>query len=131
MEKIKLGSGKELELIVCGIIGDAEKVSMQFLPGEDSLDDLFSLLSDVEETGMMKLLSETGEELRIFSGYTVLQSIGQELDAVIGYTQDEHETPITGKLVTAVLRKPDQTEARLTSLEETVDTMVMESLGLE
>lgn len=131
MEKIKLGSGKELELIVCGIIGDAEKVSMQFLPGEDSLDDLFSLLSDVEETGMMKLLSETGEELRIFSGYTVLQSIGQELDAVIGYTQDEHETPITGKLVTAVLRKPDQTEARLTSLEETVDTLVMESLGLE
>lgn len=131
MEKIKLGSGKELELIVCGIIGDAEKVSMQFLPGEDSLDDLFSLLSDVEETGMMKLLSETGEELRIFSGYTVLQSIGQELDAVIGYTQDAHETPITGKLVTAVLRKPDQTEARLTSLEETVDTLVMESLGLE
>lgn len=131
MEKIKLGSGKELELIVCGIIGDAEKVSMQFLPEEDSLDDLFSLLSDVEETGMMKLLSETGEELRIFSGYTVLQSIGQELDAVIGYTQDEHETPITGKLVTAVLRKPDQTEARLTSLEETVDTLVMESLGLE
>ena len=101
------------------------------MPGEDSLDDLFSLLSDVEETGMMKLLSETGEELRIFSGYTVLQSIGQELDAVIGYTQDEHETPITGKLVTAVLRKPDQTEARLTSLEETVDTLVMESLGLE
>lgn len=131
MEKIKLGSGKELELIVCGIIGDAEKVSMQFLPGEDSLDDLFSLLSDVEETGMMKLLAESGEELRIFSGYTVLQSIGQELDAVIGYTQDEQEIPITGKLVTAVLRKPDQTEARLTSLEETVDTLVMESLGLE
>lgn len=131
MEKIKLGSGKELELIVCGIIGDAEKVSMQFLPGEDSLDDLFALLSDTDETGMMKLLSETGEELRIFSGYTVLQSIGQELDAVIGYTPDEQETPITGKLVTAVLRKPDQTEARLTSLEETVDTLVMESLGLE
>lgn len=131
MEKIKLGSGKELELIVCGIIGDAEKVSLQFLPGEDSLDDFFALLSDTEETGMMKLLSETGEELRIFSGYTVLQSIGQELDAVIGYTQDEQEIPITGKLVTAVLRKPDQTEARLTSLEETVDTLVMESLGLE
>lgn len=131
MEKIKLGSGKELNLIVCGILGDAERVTMQFLPGDDSLDDLCYLLSDITETGTMKLLSESNEELRIFSGYTELLSIGQELDATIGYTQDEQETPITGKLVTAVLKKPDRTEARLTSLEETVDTLVMESLGIE
>ena len=76
----------------------------------------------------MTLLSESGEELQIFNGHTELRSIRQEMDAVIGYTQDEEQEPITGKLVTAVLRKPDETKQRLTSLEETVDTLVMESL---
>ena len=100
MEKIKLVSGEEFSLIVCGIMADAQTVTM------------------------------SGEQLAIYNGYTQLQSITQELDAVIGYTQDEEQTPITGKLVTAVLRKVDTTEKRLMSLEETVDILVMESIGL-
>ena len=130
MEKIKLGSGKELNLIVCGIMADAQTVTIKFLPGEDSLDALNTLLMDTAQTEKMLLLSESGEQLSIYNGYMQLQSITQELDAVIGYTQDEMQTPITGKLVTAVLRKPNETEMRLTSLEETVDTLVMESLGM-
>lgn len=130
MEKIKLGSGKELDLIVCGIMADAQVVTIKFLPREDSLDNLNTLLMDTAETEKMTLLSESGDELAIYNGYTQLQSIGQELNAMIGYTQDESQTPITGKLVTAVLRKPNETEMRLTSLEETVDTLVMESLGM-
>lgn len=130
MEKIKLGSGKELNLIVCGIIADTQTVTMKFVPGNDSLDTLNSILMDTAKTEKMTLLSESGDELAIYNGYTQLHSIGQELDAVIGYTQDEMQTPVTGKLVTAVLRKPDATEMRLTSLEETVDTLVMESLGM-
>lgn len=130
MEKIKLGSGKELNLIVCGIIADTQTVTMKFVPGNDSLDTLNSILMDAAKTEKMTLLSESGDELAIYNGYTQLQSIGQELDAVIGYTQDEMQTPVTGKLVTAVLHKPDATEMRLTSLEETVDTLVMESLGM-
>lgn len=130
MEKIKLNSGKELELIVCGIIADENTVTIKFLPGADSLDDLNTILTDPAETGKMTLLSESGEELQIFNGHTELRSIRQEMDAVIGYTQDEEQEPITGKLVTAALRKPDETKKRLTSLEETVDTLVMESLGL-
>ena len=130
MEKIKLGSGKELDLIVCGIIADTQTVTMKFVPGNDSLDTLNSILMNTAEIEKMTLLSESGDELAIYNGYTQLQSIGQELDAVIGYTQDEMQTPITGKLVTAVLCKPNATEIRLTSLEETVDTLVMESLGM-
>ena len=130
MERIKLGSGKELNLIVCGIMADAQTVTMKFVPGNDSLDTLNTLLMDTAQTEKMTLLSDGGEELAIYNGYTQLQSIGQELNAVIGYTQDETQEPITGKLVTAVLRKPDATEKRLTSLEETVDTLVMESLGM-
>ncbi len=130
MEKIKLGSGKELDLIICGIIADAQTVTMKFVPGNDSLDTLNTLLMDITQTEKMTLLSTGGKELAIYNGYTQLQSIRQELNAVIGYEQDEAQTLITGKLVTAVLRKPNTTEMRLTSLEETVDTLVMESLGM-
>ncbi len=130
MEKIKLGSGKELDLIVCGIMADEQTVTIKFVPGSDSLDTLNSILMDTSETEKMTLLSESGDELAIYNGYTQMQSISQELNAVIGYQQDRAQSPIFGKLVTATIRKPNRTESRLTSLEETVDTLVMESLGM-
>ena len=117
MEKIKLGSGKELELVICGIITDSKKVIIKFLPGEDSLDMLNTLLMSEEETTKMKLLSESGDELAIYNGYTRLESIGQELNAVIRCTQDEIQESTTGKLVTAVLSKQDDTEVRLDAIE--------------
>lgn len=120
MEKIKLGSGKELELIVCGILAAKDTVTLKFLPGEDSLDTLNTLLSDPAETGKMVLLSEDGEETAIYSGYTGLTSIAMETGAVVGYTQDTDQAPVTGKLVTAVLCKPDETAQRLASLEQQV-----------
>lgn len=123
MEKIKLGSGKELDLIVCGIIADQQTVTIKFLPGDDSLDTLNTLLMDTAQTEKMILLSESGEQLSIYNGYTQLQSIGQELDTVIGYEQNEMQTPVTGKLVTAVLRKPDRTEQRLESAEAQLTDM--------
>ena len=122
MEKIKLGS-KELNLITCGIIADAQTVTIKFLPGVDNLDALNTLLMDTTETEKMILLSESDEQLAIYNGYTQLQSITQELDAVIGYTQDEMQTPVTGKLVTATLQKPDRTEQRLESAEAQLTDM--------
>lgn len=129
MEKIKLKSGKMLPLIVCGILVDAQSALIKFLPEEKGLDQINALMSDTAETEVLTLLSEVGEELAIYNGYTDLQSIQQEQNAVIGYTQDTDQTPVTGRLVTVVLRKPDHTEQRIAALEETVDTLVMESLG--
>lgn len=123
MEKIKLGSGKELDLIVCGIMADTQTVTIKFLPGDNSLDALNSILMDASETEKMTLLSTGGEELAIYNGYTQMQSITQELDAVIGYEQNETQIPIMGKLVTATLRKPDQTEQRLESAEAQLTDM--------
>lgn len=125
MEKIKLGSGKELELIVCGILAVNNTVTLKFLPGEDSLNELNTLLTDQTETTKMTLISTGGDELAIYNGYTQLQSIGQELDAVIGYTQDEEQDPVTGKLVTVVLAKPDDTVQRLELAEAQLTDMQM------
>lgn len=134
MEKVKLSSGEELNLIVCGILVDEanEKMTLRIIPDkEDTLDDLYTLLADPDKTATIKLLSESSETLGIYPDYTKLQSITMQPDGVIGYTQDESQTPITGRLITAVLGKPNVTEQRLTSLEETVDMLVMDSLGLE
>lgn len=134
MEKVKLSSGEELNIIVCGILVDEanERMTLRIVPDEeDTLDDLYALLADPDKTATIKLLSESGETLGIYPNYTKLQSITMQPDGVIGYTQDEAQTPITGRLVTAVLGKPNVTERRLTSLEETVDMLVMDSLGLE
>ncbi len=88
------------------------------------------MLTDPEATAKMTLLSESGDELAIYNGYTSLLSISQEMNAVIGYKQDPEQTPVEGKLVTAVMAKPDQTEQRIASLEDTVDTLAMEILGM-
>lgn len=120
MEKIKLCSGRELELIVCGIMAVQNAVTIKFLPGDDTLDALNTLLSNSAETGKMTLLSEAGEELAIYTGYTDLASISMETNAVIGYTQDSDQTPITGKLVTVVMHKPDRTEQRLAEHEKQI-----------
>lgn len=130
MEKIKLMSGKELMIIVCGVLAAKDTITIKFLPGSDTLDVLNDLLSNPTETGRMILLSDAGEELAIYVGYTELASISLETDAVISYTQEAEQDPIIGKLVTVVLRKPDQITQRVTALEEAVDTLVMESLGL-
>lgn len=131
MEKIKLGSGKELHLIVCGILADNEKVTLKFTPDEgDTLDGYNTLLSAASETKKLMLLSESNEQLSIYDGYTELSSIEAKTETVIGYSEDEQHTPITGRVITAVLKKPDKTERRLTALEDTVDTLVMENLGV-
>lgn len=120
MEKLKLGSGKELELIVCGIMAVKDAVTIKFLPGNDTLDKLNTLLSDPAETGKLILLSESGEELAIYSDYTELDNISVERNAVIGYTQDEEQAPISGRLVTATLSKVDKTEKRIAALEQQI-----------
>ncbi len=117
MEKVKLGSGLELDIIVGGILVDSDTAVIKFLPGDNSLDSLNTLLSDQGETQKITLLSEGGETLAVYNGYTKLQSVSLEPDAVIGHTQDGGQTEIRGKLVTAVLGRPDLIEQRITSLE--------------
>ncbi|WP_288647029.1 hypothetical protein [uncultured Lactobacillus sp.] len=118
MEKIKLSSGKEYELITCGIALNNGELTLKLLPGDDSLDTINSLFLSENETSKMTLLSEAGEELAIYNDYTRLQSIKQELETVIGYTQDEEQTPVNGKLVTIVISKIDDIEKRLLSTEQ-------------
>ena len=117
MEKIKLGSGTELELIVCGIQSYEKKVSFDFLRNEYTLSQVETLLSNTSETSKLILLSEAGEELQIFSGYTQLDGLSLKKDYVISTSE---ESTITADVISVVLVKPDETITRIESLESQV-----------
>lgn len=54
------------------------------------------------------------------------------METVVDYTQDEegNPVPVNGVAIIVELQRPDKTEARIASLEETVDKLVLDSLGI-
>lgn len=117
MEKIRLATGAELELITCGVMANSEQVTLSFLAGDETLSSHYDGLSDSEVTKKMILLSEAGEELAIYTNYTVLDSIRLEKNRIIGF---DGEVEKTADVVTVVLKKPDEVSVRLTSLENQI-----------
>lgn len=53
------------------------------------------------------------------------------MEITMDHTQDKegNAVPVKGSAIIVELQRPDETEARITALEETVDTLVLE-LGL-
>lgn len=118
MEKIRLGSGTELELIICGVSSYDKQVSFDFLRNDYTLSDIETLLSNKDETSKIVLLSEAGEELRIFTGYTKLDAVNLKKNHVISTNDDG--TTVTADVISVVLIRPDTTETRIEALESQV-----------
>ena len=61
-----------------------------------------------------------------------MQSIKKQMETIVNYTQDEegNSVPVTGAAIIVELQRPDETEARIAALEETVDKLVLDSLGI-
>lgn len=131
MEKIKLNNNQTFEIIVNGIRNDEKKLYIEFLPGEKNLLELETLFNE-ENTQKIYLLSTEEEVLKTCIGYTQLAEIEKQKNAIIGYelTDSSEEVPVTGDLIRLVLEKPNTMEKRVTSLEDTVDTLTLEILGI-
>lgn len=132
MGKIKLNNGQELNIVADGIQASGDSLTVSLVPGEKSITDYDEIFSQSANIKKITVLDYNGDPFLIHSGYTKLQSIEKLYDTVVDYTKDEdgNKVPVTGTAIRVSLVRPDQTEQRLTSLEETVDTLVMESLGL-
>ena len=78
------------------------------------------------------MIDYNDEVFKIYSGYTKMQKIEKQMETIVDYTQDEegNPVPVNGVAILVELQKPDETEARITALEETVDTLVLDSLGI-
>ena len=129
MENIKFLNGESFDITVNGVKSTDENLKIAIVAPEKDLVAVEEMVSNADNTARIELLSENGEVLRIYSGYTVLTSIEKKKDVVIATTiEDGNEVTTKSDVIYITLRKVSDTEARLTSLEETVDVLVMSAL---
>ena len=132
MGKIRLNNGQELEIITDGIQVAGDSLSLGLVPGDKNIMDYEALLSDAANTSKIQVIDYNDEVFKIYSGYTKMQKIEKEMETVVDYTQDDegNPVPVNGVAIIVELQRPDETEARIASLEETVDKLVLDSLGI-
>lgn len=94
--------------------------------------DYEALLSEAANTSKIQVIDYNDEVFKIYSGYTKMQKIEKQMETVVDYTQDDegNPVPVNGVAIIVELQRPDETEARIASLEETVDKLVLDSLGI-
>nr|DAF69108.1 MAG TPA: hypothetical protein [Bacteriophage sp.] len=106
MEKIKLKDGNLIEII------GATSNSLSFDTTEKSHTEIAALLTE-ENLESFEIINEAGESLRVYK------------DKKIKYPYDVYEKTLTVNLVDV-----NVLEKRMRALEETVDMLIMENLGV-
>ena len=132
MGNIRLNNGQGLEIIADGIHAAGDSLTLGLVPGDKNIMEYETLLSDAANTSKIQVIDYNDEVFKIYSGYTKMQKIEKQMETIVDYTQDEegNPVPVNGVAILVELQKPDETEARITALEETVDTLVLDSLGI-
>lgn len=132
MGKIRLNNGQELEIIADGIRATGDYLTLGLVPGDKNIMEYETLLSEAANTSKIQVIDYNDEVFKIYSGYTKMQKIEKQMETVVDYTQDEegNPVPVNGVAILVELKKPDETEARIAALEETVDKLVLDSLGI-
>lgn len=141
MEKIKLSNGNILEITNNGVHSSDERLTVSIVAPDMDLVTMETLFTDRENVSRIELLSESDEVLRIYSGYVGLTNIEKRKNVVISVELipeelDENgeviteasENVVTSDVIVITLRKENESEARLTSLEETVDLLIISVL---
>lgn len=131
MGKIKLSNDQKLNIVADGIqeAGDSLIIT---LTTDKTITEYDELFSDSNNTKKVTVLDSAEDPFLIHSGYTKLQSVEKLYDAIVDYTEDEakNKIQVTGTAIRVSLIRPDKTEQRIASLEDTVDTLTMEIMGL-
>lgn len=132
MGKIRLNNGQELEIITDGIRATGDYLTLGLVPGDKNIMEYETLLSEAANTSKIQVIDYNDEVFKIYSEYTKMQKIEKQMETIVDYTQDEegNPVPVKGAAILVELQKPDKTEARIAALEETVDKLVLDSLGI-
>lgn len=108
MEKLKLKNETSYDLVVNGITEEEEGLTVRIMSAE-GLEQFETVFSDPQNTERLELVTEEGELLQPFTGYTVLRSIKKEKDVFIAYEEGESGEPqeIRSDVITVVLSRTD------------------------
>lgn len=130
MVQIKLANGKTYELRIAKNPDNSDVLTLEFLPGEETLEEIEAIFA-AENTAKILLVSEDDETLRIFNGFVNMTNIEKMKNVVIGTEiVDDKEANVTSDVIRITLKKESDMEIRMANLEETVDILVLDSLGL-
>ena len=135
MEKIKLSNGQIYNIKTSGVMSTDTALTVTIVTDSD-LVTVEKIISNKENMRKIELLSESDEVLRIYSDYVTLKSIEKRKNVVIETkiiepTEEGGEPTeeiVTSDVIVFSLKKESDTDARITSLEETVDFLVMSAL---
>lgn len=133
MEKVKFANQEIMDITINGVNSSKLALSITLSNPKKDLVTMEKMLKDPENVNRIELLSEGGEVLRVYEDYTVLDSLEKKLDQVlfvnVNTEEDEPiEEEVRGDIMVIGLRKQSEIEARIGSLEETVDFLVTTSL---
>lgn len=127
MEKILLTNQKELEIYSIGSFADQLQIS--FKNGDIVL--LEDEFLNAEALEKIIVLDENGQAMSAFKNFAILTEISKKKNVVIDDITDE-----VADIVTITLQKePDwvvsqrQQDTRISAVEETTDTLVMDALA--
>lgn len=127
MEKIVLSNHEELEIF--GISKTGNQLLVKF-KNEDIvvLEEKFLNASALEK---IILQDENGQAMSAFKNYSILEEIAKRKNVIINDITDE-----TADIITVTLKQEAewvisqrQQDARITAVEETADTLVMDALA--
>lgn len=135
MEQIKLGNGTTY-LIPAGAITnvDDDKINIIILPGIKTFLDIESDFDLESNVNRIEVLDEVGDVIDVKKGFSNVDSIKKQKNYVTGreeITNNEGITEYVDNIETVyilTLSRPDLRN-KVESLEETVDTLVLDMLG--
>lgn len=129
MEKVKLNNKNVFDLASNGMIENSTGLTVKLQAPTDSLETLEELFSG-DNVSKMYLLSDSEETLKIFNNYSRLVSIEKEKDVLVSsQVVNDEEVKTYADIVTIRLVKESNIERRVNALEETVDELVLVSMG--
>ena len=131
MERIVMNE-KTFELAFTGVIISDDRLVINMINVEDGLEQIEKIFNDTTYTERIKLLSESDTVIRIFKGFTKLVEVSKEIDVHIATrVVEDAEVEVRGDVVKVVLNRVSDVEKRVSDLEETVDILVLENLGVK
>lgn len=138
-EKVKFGTNAIYDLAVNGISFDEDKARVVFVLPEGKTYE--QVEADVTGKERIEILDSMGDVLEARSGYIYLDSLTKKKDYIIGTEQVENGTnedtgetiylnqDVTATVMIVTLKREDVRQ-EIADVKETVDMLVMESLGV-
>ena len=125
MGKIKLNNDQEVTIITDGVLPAGDYLTLMLAADNMTLEQADQLFSNPENTEKIWVVDYLGELFQSYTGFTQLQEVAKEYDAIVDYTEDEDQQkiPVTGTAIRVKLYRPNDVEKRMDGMEERMDTM--------